>query len=106
MGMRLPIATVLAFVLLSSPANANVCMDKWREGRAVHAELQRQAIEELNRKDYKAACKTMQELAGVSETIRRFLQLNCRNNEAMKRGLARTDDIAARAQEICAQAER
>lgn len=103
MGMRLAAGIVLALELLSGSANANPCMDKWREGRAVHAELQRQAIEELNRKDYKAACKTMQELADISETIRRFLQLNCRNSEAMRRMLARTDDIAARAQEICAK---
>jgi hypothetical protein len=83
----------------------NRCMDKWREGRAVHIELQNQAIEELNGKNYKAACKTMRELADLSESIRRYLQLHCKNNEAMKRGLARTDDIAVRADEICAKAK-
>lgn len=104
MGIRIAIAAFLALVTFSGPAVANICMEKWKEGRAVHMELQNQAIEELSKKDYKAACKTMRELADLSETIRRFLQLNCRNNEAMKRGLARTDDIDARAQEICAKA--
>ena len=106
--MRKPVLRFAIFAAVAvaavAPARADRCMDKWREGRAVHAELQRQAIGELNRKDYPAACRTMRELADVSETIRRFLQLNCRNNEAMKRGLARTDDIAARANEICAKA--
>lgn len=81
-------------------------MDYWRDGRAVHAELQRKAIDELNRKDYAAACKTMQELAQLSLRMRDFLQQNCRGNENAKRGLARTDDIAARAEEICAKAGR
>lgn len=86
------------------PASANICMERWREGRSIHAELQRKAIEELNNKDYTAACKTMRELADLSESMRRFSQLNCRGNEAAKRMFARTDDIAARAQEICAKA--
>ena len=87
----------------AAPVSANPCMDYWREGRAVHAELQRTAIDELNRKDYAAACKTMKELTRLSQDMRDFLQRNCRGNEVAKRGLARTDDIAARADEICAK---
>jgi len=104
MGIRVAIAAHLALWLFSGPAAANICMEKWREGRAVHVELQNQAIEELNKKDYKAACKTMRELADLSESMRRFFQQNCRGNEPAKRMFARADDIAARAQEICAKA--
>jgi len=81
-------------------------MDKWKEGRAVHADLQRKAIDELNAKDYPAACKTMKELAELSLSMREWLQRNCRGNENAKRGEARADTIAARAKEICEQAEK
>lgn len=104
MGIRIAILALLAFWLPSSPAAANICLERWKEGRAAHVELQNQAIEDLNKKDYKAACKTMRELADLSENMRRFFQQNCRGNEAAKRMFARADDIAARAQEICAKA--
>lgn len=103
-SLRLAIFTVI--VLAAGAADANICMDKWREGRAIHAALQRKAIEELDRKDYTAACKTMQELADLSESMRRFSQLNCRSSQDLKRMFARTDDIAARADEICAKARQ
>ncbi len=81
-------------------------MDKWKEDRAVHAELQRKAIDELNAKDYPAACKTMRELTELSLSMRAWLQRNCRGNENAKRGEARADTIAARTEEICAEAKK
>jgi hypothetical protein len=81
-------------------------MDKWKEGRAVHADLQRKAIEELNNKNYAAACETMQELTQLSQEMRAFVDRNCRGNEPAKRRIAATDNIAMRAKEICAQSEK
>jgi hypothetical protein len=81
-------------------------MEKWKEGRAIHAGLQRKAIEELNAKDYSAACKTMQELTKLSQDMRSWVERNCRGNEPAKRRVAATDNIAARAKEICEQAEK
>jgi hypothetical protein len=99
-------AALTAWPSLSGPATASVCMERWKEDRAVHAELQRKAIEELNNKDYAAACKTMRELAQVGQSMRIWLERNCRGNENAKRMTARADTIAARADEICAQAEK
>jgi hypothetical protein len=76
------------------------------DGRAIHAELQRKAIEELNGKDYAAACKTMQQLSTLSQKMRSYAEENCRSNEAYKRRLAAADNIAARTKEICEQARR
>ncbi len=81
-------------------------MDMWKEGRAIHADLQRKAIEELNNKDYAAACKSMQELTRLSQGMRAYVERYCRGNEPAKRRVAATDNIAARTKEICDQAEK
>jgi hypothetical protein len=102
------VSVVVALVALTftRPAKADICQEKWKEGRAVHAELQRKAIEELNTKDYPAACKTMQELTRLSQDMRSFVDRYCRGNEPAKRRIAATDNIAARTKEICEQAEK
>jgi hypothetical protein len=107
--MRLHYATLLAIVIVAAAgtgaAKADICVEHYKEGRAIHAELQRKAISELNDKNYAAACKTMQHLADLSLKMRRFSEANCWRNPASKRMHANADNIAARAQEICAQAK-
>jgi hypothetical protein len=100
------VAFALATLTFTGSAAANICMDKWKADRAVHADLQRKAIEELNNKDYVAACKTMRELTELSQSMRTWLQRNCRGNETAKRGEARADTVAQRTKEICEQAEK
>lgn len=101
----IPLAVALAgCISLPESAAANVCAERWKEGRAVHAELQRKAIDELDAKDYPAACKTMQELTRLARDMRAFNQRHCWTNEEGKRMYARADTIADRTREICEQA--
>lgn len=106
--MRTPALAIFATVicLAADNAAADPCREYWRDGRAVHAELQRKAIDELNRNDHAAACKTMQELTKLSQEMRAFLERSCRGNEGGKRRVAAADNIAVRTKEICAQAGR
>ncbi len=78
----------------------------WQNGRAIHADLQRKAIEQLNRKDHAAACETMREITRLANAMRDYTQQHCRANEAAQRRLAASDNIAIRTEEICAQAGR
>lgn len=107
MAVRLGLGAIgLLMLLQQSPATAGECRAMWQAGRALHADLQRKAIEELNRKDHAAACETMHELTRLASAMRDFANQNCRANEAAKRSLAATDNIAIRTEEICAQAGR
>lgn len=103
---RRALAGFLVFGAATSPSPADECRNMWQEGRAVHADLQRRAIDELGRKDYDAACTTMRELTRLSNAMREYVHQNCRGNEAAKRRIAAADNIAARTKEICAQAGR
>lgn len=105
MAARLGAIWLLA-LLLSSPAAADECRAMWQDGRAIHADLQRKAIEELNRKDHAAACTTMRELTRLADAMRDFANQNCRANAAAKRRIEAATGIAARTEEICAQAGR
>ena len=104
MTVRTTIVGVLALLVLAAPASADPCRKMWEDGRAIHADLQRKAIDELGRKDYDAACKTMRDLTRISNAMREYAEQRCRANEPAKRRLAAADNIAARTREICAQA--
>lgn len=90
----------------AAPASADPCKDMWKDGRAVHADLQRKAIDQLNQKDFTGACKTMQELTRIGQAMRTYAGQRCRANEAARRRLAAADNIAARTKEICEQAKK
>jgi hypothetical protein len=98
------VTAALATLILSGHASADSCKQMYIEGRAMHAELQRKAIDELNAKNYPAACKNMRELARLSMEMRTFAERNCWRNEAYKRMDAAADNIAARTKEICEKA--
>ena len=75
------VAFAFAALTFTGLVKADPCVERWKEGRAVHAELQRKAIEELNTKNFAAACKSMQELARLSIAMRGFFHDNCWGNE-------------------------
>lgn len=106
MAARLGATGLLTLLLAATPAAADECKNMWQDGRAIHADLQRKAIEELNWKDYPAACASMRELSRLANAMRDFVRANCWANASAKRRVAAADNIAARTEEICAQAGR